>query len=55
MEYQVVWTAQAEEDFNKVIEYLHHHWPDDVVLRFVQRTSGLTAYLLQARKFAVLL
>ena len=38
MSYNISWSTEAEETFNKNIEYLQQHWSKHVVENFFQRT-----------------
>ena len=38
MAYQIVWSAEAENDFKKIILYLRENWSKQSSEKFVQRT-----------------
>ena len=37
MAYQIIWTAEADNDLHSIIHYLKQNWSDDPAERFVNR------------------
>jgi plasmid stabilization system protein ParE len=35
MEYQIIWTAKAEQDFDDLTSYLADFWSHEIAIRFV--------------------
>jgi len=38
MAYQIIWTAEADNDFRSIIFYLRDHWSDYSAEKFAERT-----------------
>jgi plasmid stabilization system protein ParE len=38
MAYQIIWTAEADDDFRSIIFYLKEHWSDYSAEKFAERT-----------------
>jgi plasmid stabilization system protein ParE len=38
MAYQIIWTAEADNDFHSIIHYLQQNWSDYSAEKFVART-----------------
>jgi plasmid stabilization system protein ParE len=50
MDYQIIWLPKAEERFEQIIDYLHVHWNDVVIKKFVLQTEKVLRQVQQRPK-----
>lgn len=45
MAYKVVWTKQAEDDFDNIVSYLEAKWTEREIRKFISETERVVSIL----------
>ena len=47
MAYKIIWSPEAIQTFEKIIEYLDEHWTSREITKFIEHTEQVIVYLQQ--------
>lgn len=47
MAYKIIWSPEAEQTFDAIINYLEIHWSKKEIKKFIHKTEEIAAFLQQ--------